>query len=451
MQYNLSPETLITDELPKELQKIKDDRPGVSGLLDQTQSLDGLEKYNLTYTPNNEFYRKDVQGFLPEMMQQIYNDRVKYKKKMIATKKKLEKEKDGDKRVELYKLISKYHNMQNNLKTTLNSAFGAMGNEHFRYFDQRIAEAVTTSGQLSIKWIEKEINRYLNELLKPEEEKDYVVAVDTDSVYICMDDLVKKIYGDTIDDKNKVVDFLDKVCSEQMEKIIDKSYQKLAEYVNAYDQKMVMKRENIADKALWTAKKRYIMNVYDAEGVRYEKPQLKVMGIESVRSSTPAACKEKMKGIFDIIMNGTEEDAINYIDKFREEFRTLKAEDIFFPRSVRGIKKYHDAAQLYIKGSPIHVKGALIYNKLLKDKKLLNSYPTIKDGEKIKFAYLKKPNPVGDTVIAILNTLPEEFGLEEYIDYDLQFQKSFIEPMSSVMGAVGWNTEHISDLSEFFG
>ena len=451
MQYNLSPETLITDELPKELQKIKDDRPGVKGLLDQTQSLDGLEKYNLTYTPNNEFYRKDVQGFLPEMMQNIYNDRVKYKKKMIATKKKLQKEKDPKEKIVLSKLVSKYHNMQNNLKTTLNSAFGAMGNEHFRYFDQRIAEAVTTSGQLSIKWIEKEINRYLNEVLKPEEEKDYVVAVDTDSVYICMDDLVKTVYGDTIDDKNKVVDFLDKVCSEQMEKIIDKSYQKLAEYVNAYDQKMVMKRENIADKALWTAKKRYIMNVYDAEGIRYDEPQLKVMGIESVRSSTPAACKEKMKGIFNIIMNGTEEDAINYIDKFREEFRTLEAEDIFFPRSVRGITKYHDAAQLYIKGSPIHVKGALIYNKLLKDKKLLNSYPTIKDGEKIKFAYLKKPNPVGDTVIAILNQLPEEFGLGEYIDYDLQFQKAFIEPMSSVMGAVGWNTEHISTLEDFFG
>ena len=451
MQYNLSPETLITDELPKELQEIKDARPGVDGLLQQSQSLNGLKKYNLTYTPNNEFYRKDIQGFLPEMMQQIYNDRVKYKKKMITTKKKLQKEKDPKERAVLSKLISKYHNMQNNLKTTLNSAFGAMGNEHFRYFDQRIAEAVTTSGQLSIKWVEKEINRYLNEVLKPEEEKDFVVAVDTDSVYICMDDLVKKIYGDTIDDKNKVIDFLDKVCSEQMEKIIDKSYQKLAEYVNAYDQKMVMKRENIADKALWTAKKRYIMNVYDAEGVRYEKPQLKVMGIESVRSSTPAACKERMKGIFDIIMNGTEEDAINYIDKFREEFRTLKAEDIFFPRSVRGISKYHDAAQLYIKGSPIHVKGALIYNKLLKDKKLLNSYPTIKDGEKIKFAYLKKPNPVGDTVIAILNTLPEEFGLKEYIDYDLQFQKSFIEPMSSVMGAVGWNTEHISTLEDFFG
>jgi len=451
MQYNLSPETLITDELPKELQKIKDDRPGVSGLLDQSQSLDGLEKYNLTYTPNNEFYRKDVQGFLPEMMQQIYDDRVKYKKKMIATKKKLQKEKDPKEKIVLSKLISKYHNMQNNLKTTLNSAFGAMGNEHFRYFDQRIAEAVTTSGQLSIKWIEKEINRYLNEILKPEEEKDYVVAVDTDSVYICMDDLVKTIYGDTIDDKNKVVDFLDKVCSEQMEKIIDTSYQKLAEYVNAYDQKMVMKRENIADKALWTAKKRYIMNVYDAEGVRYEKPQLKVMGIESVRSSTPAACKEKMKGIFNIIMNGTENDAINYIDKFRGEFQTLKAEDVFFPRSVRGLTKYHDAAQLYIKGSPIHVKGALLYNKLLKDKKLTNDYPLIQDGEKIKFAYLKKPNTTGGEVIAILNRLPPELQLEQYIDYDKMFQKSFIDPMSTVMSAIGWQTEHISTLEDFFG
>jgi len=451
MQYNLSPETLITDELPPELQEIKNSRAKVDGLLDQSQSLNALKKYNVTYTPNNEFYKTDKQGFLPEMMEQIYNDRVKYKKLMIETKKKLTKEKDKNKKHELNNLISKYHNMQNNLKTTLNSAFGAMGNEYFRFFDQRIAEAVTTSGQLSIRWIEKEINKYLNNLLKPEEEKDYVVAVDTDSVYIRMDDLVKQVFGDNVKDKTKIDNFLDKVCSEKMEKIIEKSYQGLADYVNAFDQKMVMKRENIADRALWTAKKRYIMNVYDSEGVRYEEPQLKVMGIESVRSSTPAACKEKMKGIFKIIMNGTEDDAIGYIEDFREEFSKLAAEDIFFPRSVRGLEKYHDAAHLYRKGTPIHVKGALMYNKLLKDKNLLNSYPTIKDGEKIKFAYLKKPNPVGDSVIAILNNLPPEFGLKEFIDYDLQFNKSFIEPMSSVMGAIGWKTEHISTLEDFFG
>ena len=451
MQYNLSPETLITDELPSDLQEIKDTRPKVDGLLNKSISLDALKKNGVTYTPNNEFYRVDKQGFLPEMMQQIYNDRVKYKGLMIETKKKLQKEKDTQKRFELNNLISKYFNMQLNLKITLNSAFGAMGNEHFRYFDQRIAEAVTTSGQLSIRWIEKEINQYLNGLLKPEEEKDYVVAVDTDSVYIRMDDLVKQVFGETIEDKTKVIDFLDKVCSEKMEEIIDKSYQELATYVNAFDQKMIMKRENIADRAVWTAKKRYIMNVFDSEGVRYDEPQLKIMGIEAIRSSTPSACKDKMKHIFKIIMNGTEDDAINYIENFKEEFSTLAAEDIFFPRSVRGLSKYHDASQLYIKGTPIHVKGALIYNKLLKDKKLLQSYPTIKDGEKIKFAYLKKPNPVGDTVIAILNNLPEEFDLKEYIDYDLQFSKAFIEPMSSVMNSVGWKTEHISTLEDFFG
>ena len=451
MQYNLSPETLITDELPNDLQEIKDTRPKVDGLLNKSISLDALKKNGVTYTPNNEFYRVDKQGFLPEMMQQIYNDRVKYKGLMIETKKKLQKEKDTQKRFELNNLISKYFNMQLNLKITLNSAFGAMGNEHFRYFDQRIAEAVTTSGQLSIRWIEKEINQYLNGLLKPEEEKDYVVAVDTDSVYIRMDDLVKQVFGETIEDKTKVIDFLDKVCSEKMEEIIDKSYQELATYVNAFDQKMIMKRENIADRAVWTAKKRYIMNVFDSEGVRYDEPQLKIMGIEAIRSSTPSACKDKMKHIFKIIMNGTEDDAINYIENFKEEFSTLAAEDIFFPRSVRGLSKYHDASQLYIKGTPIHVKGALIYNKLLKDKKLLQSYPTIKDGEKIKFAYLKKPNPVGDTVIAILNNLPDEFDLKEYIDYDLQFSKAFIEPMSSVMNSVGWKTEHISTLEDFFG
>ena len=449
MQYNLSPETLITDELPDDLQVIKDARPGIDGLVDEVQNLDALEKYNLTYTPNNEFYRRDIHGFLPEMMQQIYDDRVKYKGMMIDAKKKLQKENDTQEKFKLKNQISKYNNMQMNLKITLNSAFGAMGNQHFRYFDQRIAEAITTSGQLSIKWIEKEINRFLNELLKTDQ--DYVVAVDTDSVYITMDNLVKSVFGDNITDKTKVIDFLDKVCSEKMEKIIDESYQKLKDYMNAYDQKMVMKRENISDRALWTAKKRYIMNVYDSEGVRYKEPQLKIMGIEAIRSSTPAACKQKMKDIFKIIMNGTEEDAIQYIDDFREEFKTLSAEDIFFPRSVRGMKKYHDAAHLYIKGTPVHVKGALLYNKLLKDHKLLGDYPKIQDGEKIKFAYLKKQNTVGGEVIAIPNQLPSEFKLQEYIDYDKQFSKSFIEPMSSVMNAVGWQTERISTLEDFFG
>ena len=449
MQYNLSPETLITDELPSDLQEIKDARPGIDGLVDQVQNLDALKKYNLTYTPNNEFYRRDIHGFLPEMMQQIYDDRVKYKGMMIDAKKKLQNETDASERFKLKNLISKYHNMQLNLKITLNSAFGAMGNQHFRYFDQRIAEAITTSGQLSIKWIEKEINRYLNGLLKTDD--DYVVAVDTDSVYITMDKLVQSVYGDKNVEKTKIIDFLDKVCSEQMEKILDKSYQKLKDYMNAFDQKMVMKRENIADRAVWTAKKRYIMNVYDSEGVRYKEPQLKIMGIEAIRYSTPSACKQKMKDIFKIIMNGTEDDAIQYIDEFREEFKTLSAEDIFFPRSVRGMKKYHDAAHLYIKGTPIHVKGALLYNKLLKDHKLLGDYPVIKDGEKIKFAYLKKQNTVGGEVIAIPNQLPSEFELQDYIDYDKQFSKSFIEPMSSVMNAVGWQTEKVSTLEDFFG
>jgi len=449
MQYNLSPETIVADGLPRELEEIKMSVPSVESLVNKTIPLKNLKKYKLTFTPNNVFYRTDKQGFLPELMEQMYNDRVKYKKLMIETKKKLVKEKDTEKRFELNNMVSKYYNMQQNLKITLNSAFGAMGNQHFRYFDQRIAEAVTTSGQLSIKWIEKEINRFLNELLKTDQ--DYVVAVDTDSVYITMDNLVKSVFGDNITDKTKVIDFLDKVCSEKMEKIIDKSYQELADYMNVYDQKMVMKRENIADRALWTAKKRYIMNVYDSEGVRYETPKLKIMGIEAIRSSTPAACKERMKSLFQIIMNGTEDDAIQYIDDFREEFKTLNAEDIFFPRSVRGMKKYHDAAQLYKKGTPVHVKGALLYNKLLKDNKLLGNYPIIQDGEKIKFAYLKKQNTVGGEVIAIPNQLPSEFELQDYIDYDKQFSKSFIEPMSSVMNAVGWQTERISTLEDFFG
>jgi len=345
--------------------------------------------------------------------------------------------------------ISKYKNFQMARKIQLNSAFGAMGNEYFRYFDVDLAEAITSTGKLVIRYIANELNCYLNKMLNTEE--DYVIASDTDSVYLNLGPLVESIYGKDDNDVNKIVDFLDKSSSQLIEPYIDKSYRKLAKRMNHYQHLMFMDREIIADRALWTAKKRYIMNVFDSEGVRYEEPQLKIMGSEAIRSSTPAACKEKMKKLFRIIMSGTEEDAINYIEQFKEEFSKLEAEDIFFPRSVRGLEKYYDAAQLYKKGTPIHVKGALIYNKLLKDLKLMNSYPTIKDGEKIKFAYLKKPNPVGDTVIAILNNLPHEFDLKDYIDYDLQFSKAFIEPMSSVMNSVGWKTERVSTLEDFFG
>ena len=293
-------------------------------------------------------------------METMYNDRVKYKKLMIEAKKEYERTKDK----RLLKDISRYNNIQMAKKISLNSAYGAIGNNWFRYFNLLTAEAITTSGQLSIRWIEQSVNGYLNTILGTTD-TDYVIASDTDSIYLRLEGLVRKIFdkgeGIPSDDegRKKIVEFLDRVASEKIEPFIDKSYQDLADYLNAYDQKMVMKREVIADKGIWTAKKRYILNCWDIEGVRYEEPKLKMMGIEAVKSSTPAPCRDKIRDAMKILMTGTEGELNSFIQDFREEFMKLPAEAIAYPRSVNGLKKWTESSTLFRKGTPIHVKGAI--------------------------------------------------------------------------------------------
>ena len=428
MQYNISPETIVStwkDEMT------------VNELLNKEFDTSKWKEKNITVTPNGSIYRRDKHGFLPALMESMYNDRSKYKKLMIAEQKK-GRNADTNK-------LSQYHNFQLNLKIALNSAYGAMGNQWFRFYDERNAEAVTAAGQLSIQWAEKAVNNYLNKTLGTED-VDYIIAMDTDSLYVCLDDLVSRV---GITDKEKIIGFLDKACG-RIEDVIEDCYNDLADYMNAYQQKMVMKREVIADTGIWTAKKHYILNVHDSEGVRYEEPKLKIVGIEAVKSSTPFACRESLKEIFNIILSGTEDDVINYIEKFKEKFIGLDMEEIAFPRSVNGLKKYKDPATIYRKSTPIHVKGSLIYNHILRTKKLTKKYQYIKEGEKVKFSYLKDPNPTGDKVISITNSLPREFELEKYIDYDTQFEKAFLEPLKGVLDVIGWETERKSSLDNFF-
>jgi DNA polymerase elongation subunit (family B) len=311
-----------------------------------------------------------------------------------------------------------------------------------------MALGVTTAGQLSIRWIEHKINEYMNGLLKTND--DYVIASDTDSIYLKLGPLVDKMYKDTTD-VNKVIAFMDKVCEDKIQPFIDKSYQELATYVHAYDQKMQMKREGLSNKGIWTAKKRYILNVYNNEGVQYKEPQMKVMGLEMVKSSTPSAIREKMRQSIKLMINGTEDDIHTFIDEFRKAFKAMPPEEVSFPRGMNGLKEYSDAATLYKKGTPIHVKGAILYNAKLKQLKLDKKYPLIQEGEKIKFSYLKQPNPMKDMVISYPNRLPPEFGLQEYIDYDLQFEKAFLEPIKVILDQIGWSTEKRNSLESFFG
>ena len=446
MQYNISPETLVEpSNYTSEMRNIISSGVDVNKMLNRDIDLSALK--DVTITPNGQYFRTDIQGFLPKMLEEMYEDRKKFKKLMIQAKKEYEVETDEVKKLEIYNRVSRYDNLQLAKKVSLNSAYGALGSKYFRFYDLRMALAVTLAGQLSIRWIEGELNRYLNKLLKTE--NDYVIAADTDSIYLNLGPLVSKVYSGE-KEVNQVISFMDKVCEDKIQPFIDASYQNLASYVHAYDQKMQMKREALADKGIWTAKKRYILNIYNNEGVQYKEPKMKVMGLEMIKSSTPAAIREKMRESIKIMMQGTEEDIHAFIADFKETFKQLPPEDISFPRGMNGLKEYSDSVSLYKKGTPIHVKGAILYNARLKALKLEKKYPLIQEGEKIKFTYLKMPNPIKDTVISYPSRLPQEFGLQAFIDYDVQFSKAFIEPIKVVLDCMGWSTEKINTLESFF-
>ena len=432
MQYNISPETLIDARHPKAT---------VDRILSKEESIQG----DYAVCANGAQYRKDVRGFLPELMEKIYKDRTIYKKKMLEAKQQYEKTKTKT----LEKEISRCNNIQMARKIQLNSAYGAIGNQYFRYYKLANAEAITLSGQVSIRWIENKMNAYLNKILKTEGE-DYVIASDTDSIYLNLGPLVDVVYKDREKNAESIVSFIDKICIEKFEPFIDNSYKELAQYVNAYDQMMFMKRENIAERGIWTAKKRYILNVWDSEGVRYEEPNLKMMGIEAVKSSTPAPCRTMIKNGLKIMMNGTEEEVIDYIDECRTKFKTLPPEEIAFPRTVSNVKKYHSRTDIYSKGTPIHARGALLFNFYIKKNKLDKKYSLIGNGEKIKFIYLKKPNIIQENVVSFIQDFPRELNLDKYIDYDLQFEKSFLEPLKAILDAIGWNVEKTVNLELFF-
>ena len=432
MQYNISPETMVN---------FQPNKVNVVDMLNEKSDLSDLDKR--TITPNGAQFRTDKRGFLPELMEKLYKERVIYKDKMLKAKSMYQE--TGDKRYE--KEISANHNIQLARKIALNSAYGAIGNQYFRYFDVRHAEGITMAGQLTIRWIERDVNEFLNTLLKTKG-VSYVVASDTDSIYIKLGAVVDKIFKDKSNTR-KIVKVLDKFCEETLQKEIDNSFDKLAKYVNAFDQKMIMKREVIANKGIWTAKKRYILNVYNEEGVELKEPKLKMMGIEAVKSSTPAPCRIKIKEALKIIMNKDEATLIQFIEDFRKHFKTLPPEEIAYPRSCNNLKKYSSSKDIYQKGCPIHVRGALLYNNILKKKKL-KKYEKIQEGDKIKFIKLKEPNTLHQDVISFIGVLPKEFDLHKYIDYDNQFDKSFLEPLRFIVKAIGWNFERHSTLDSFF-
>jgi DNA polymerase elongation subunit (family B) len=381
---------------------------------------------------------------MPELMETMYANRSKFKKQML----KVEQEYQNDKsKTHLLKEISRLNNLQMAMKIALNSAYGAMGNQYFRYYDLRMAEGITLSGQLSIRWMANKLNAFLNKTLKTQDQ-DFVIAIDTDSIYLKLEELIEKVCEGK--DTEAKIKYMDRICEEVFQPFIDQGYQELSDYMNAFAQKMQMKREVLADKAIWTAKKRYVINVHNSEGVQYAKPKIKVMGLEMVKSSTPAVIRDKLRDSLQVILHGTEKDLHKYVMDFRKEFDKMPVEDIAFPRSCNGLKQYA-GSPIYIKGTPIQVRAALLYNHHLKRLGLDKKYQAIRDGDKIKFVYLRTPNPIQEDVIAFSQQLPKQLELEAYIDYDKQFEKVFLDALQIVIEPLGWKTQEETSLEDFFG
>ena len=435
MQYNISPEKMIKGKVDTSVEKLLNGKHTIKG--------------DYAVTPNGAQFKKDKQGFLPELMEQFYDERKLWKKRMITyQQERQQKGLDAKRKRELDTLIKRAYNNQQVRKIALNSAYGALANQWFAFFSVDLAEAITTSGQLIIQWGEKTINDWLNQVLKTED-KDYVIAIDTDSLYITLDDLVKQVFPEDTP-KAKIIDFINTIAEDTIEPVLAKGYDKLAKDTNAFQQKMQMGREVIADRGIWTAKKRYILNVHDNEGVRLREPKLKMMGIETAKSSTPQWVRQKLTDAFGVVMNGTEQDLWKFVEEARRDFRTLPPEDVAFPRGCRGLRQYSDRTTIYSKGTPIHVRGALLYNHLLKEKNLDMRYEVIKEAEQLHFSYLTTPNPINENVISFIQSLPKEFDLHRFIDHDMQFDKAFVEPLKAVIGLIGWNPEPVASLDSFF-
>ena len=438
MQYNMSPETYV-----------KDRREYIS----QEMVLNGEfsnDDPRVSVAANGVCFDNTRIGVIPEIISEYYNNRKKIKGEMLRVEQAIENEKDPVKLKDLKKEASQLHNQQMAIKISINSLYGATANIYFLYYINEMAEAITTSGQLSIRYAQKSVNDYLNKILKTDD-KDYIVYIDTDSIYVNFGPLVEEVYGTTDIDRLEGEKFLDKICGTKIEQIIEEGYEKLAKDMGAYRNAMVMKREKITDRSIFIAKKRYIMNALNNEGVHYDKPKISVTGIESVRSSTPEVCRNKMVKIFDIIMNEGEQATQKFIQEFKEEFRSLPPEAVGRNSGTDNIDKYVDRGTgSYKKGCPMHVRGCILFNNSIKQHGLDKRYETVKGGDKIKFAYLKMPNPLRENCVSFPGVLPKELGLHQYIDYDKQFEKVFLSPIESILDALGWSAEKMDTIEDFF-
>lgn len=458
MQVNISPETHIArKDLPEELIEIQDllavtDHKNYfvqcQNLVNKEVDLSVLKKYNVSMSANGQFYRKDIKGIIPAINEDLYNSRKKYKKMMLAAEQKLADAKVAKlPKSEILAIeaeVSRYNNLQLALKVLLNGGYGALANKYFLYFMVENAEAITTTGQVVNMWTSNRVNDLLNKILDNKKKKDYIVCGDTDSSYFELFDVVKSS-GLLNESNDTIADFLHEFCKDVLTPEINEYTDELCAYFNNVENKMVWEREAIASSAIHCAKKRYAMLVIDSEGVRYKEPKLKIVGLESKTSSTPAWSKPLLEQCYKLCLEEKESEFHDFIIESRKTINSLDPSQIAIPSGINGIENYLLDDGGCSKGTPKHVRAAIIHNRLIKDKGL-SHIDEIKSGGNLKYLSLNKPNPINEDVIGFEKYLPKEFGLDKYVNYNEAYTKGFEDPLINYIRAIGWTTEPVVSL-----
>jgi len=433
-QYNIGPDTFI-EQLP--------DHYTANDMIENKHSIhhNYLDENNYAMTANSCVYSKDKKSFLSQLMEDLFNNRASTKKNM----KELERNQESGEK-NLGDKISELDTLQYAIKVRLNALYGSLGNKHFRWYDIKHAEAITITGQLTVKWAEHYVNKYMNKIAGTEN-IDYIIMIDTDSIYVNMEPVIK---SSGLTDTNDLVNYMDNQCENKFDPFINTIFEKLKQVMRAPQMVMHMKREAIADRGVFVAKKRYIINVLDNEGVRYTKPDCKIIGLASRRSETPSACKVAIAEVARIAVQGDEKEMHEYIKEFGNKFSTLSYDEISKNTSVNGLYDYSCPIDFYKKGTPIHVRAALVYNRLVDELGIKDKLEPIFEGEKIKWCYTKLPNPGREDVIASPSSLPKEFGMDEYIDRHRQYEKTFMKPVVDVLNVMNWTPEPVNKMSSFY-
>lgn len=433
MQYNISPETLLPQQLDCT----------VEGMLNGDYE---FKESSCSILANGAMFSNQSKGIFPIVVEKMFDDRQKYKKMMLKCKQDLELESDPRKIHALENQIANLDNKQHSRKILLNSLYGATANEGFRFYERKISEGITMTGQFIIRYVSQYVNQFLNKSLKTDS-VNYAFYMDTDSCYITLGSMVDRFFKNK--STEKIVDLLDRFCVEKLSGVFDSACYDLTKYTNAFAQRVYFKREAIASIGVWTGKKRYALSVYDNEGVRYSEPELKIMGLEIVRSSTPEPVRKMLKECVRLILQGSEDAVQDYLAKCKTTFFSSPAESIAFPRGVNGVERYRPKDGRWVPSTPIAVRGAWVYNMAVKRQGLEHKYQMIGEGDKIKFLYLREPNPIGDYVISFTGKIPTEFDLTGFVDYHKMWDTAFFKPINKILLAIGWSAQKQAQLQGF--